>query len=96
MREDVDESRVSRFARSRSPPKSTSKDLRTIMYSYKKITNFPCADGPRRLPNRPRPSSTAEGNLEQEDDVEIEEGDKKGNKTEESWSMSGDFCLLTS
>ena len=32
-----------------------------------------------------------EGNLEREDDVEIEKGDKKGRTTEESWSMSEDF-----
>ena len=33
------------------------------------------------LPNRPRPSLLAEGNLELEDDVEIEEGDKMGGQT---------------
>ena len=43
------------------------------------------------LPNRPRPSLLAEGNLELEDDVEIEEGDKMGGQTEQSWCMSGDF-----
>ena len=42
---------------------------------------FPCASGNIRIPNRPRPSSIAEGNLEPEDDVEIQEGDKKGSKT---------------
>ena len=52
---------------------------------------FPCANGTLRLPTRPRPSSTAEGNLEQEDDVEIEEGEKKGGNTEDAWSMSGDI-----
>ena len=36
-------------------------------------------------------SSTAEGNLEPEEDVEIEEGDRKGRKTEDSWSISGEF-----
>ena len=41
---------------------------------------FPCANGTLRLPNRPRPSSIAEGNIEWEDDVEVEEGDKKGEK----------------
>ena len=66
-----------KICKKQKPPKSTSKDSRTTMYSHKKITNFPGANGPRRLPSRPRPSSTAEGNLEQEDDVEIEEGDKK-------------------
>ena len=30
-------------------------------------------------------------NLEREDDVEIEEGDRKGIGTEDSWSMSGEF-----
>ena len=38
---------------------------------------FPCANGTPRLPNRPRPPSKAQGNLEPEDDAEIEEGDKK-------------------
>ena len=40
----------------------------------------------RRL--RTRPSSTADRNLDQKDDVEIEEGDKKGSNTRGSWSMS--------
>ena len=39
---------------------------------------FPCANGTLRLPHRPRPSSIAQDNFEQEDDVEIEKGDKKG------------------
>ena len=30
-------------------------------------------------------------NLEREHDVEIEEGDRKGSNTEDSWSMSGEF-----
>ena len=30
-------------------------------------------------------------NLEREDDVEIEDGDRKGINTEDSWSMSGEF-----
>ena len=34
---------------------------------------FPCANGTLRLPRRPRPSSTAEGNMEQEEDVESDE-----------------------
>ena len=46
------------------------------------------------LPNRPGPSLLAEGNLELEDDVEIEEGDKMGGQTEESWSMSGDHLFI--
>ena len=45
--------------------------------------------------DRPRPSSIAERNHEPEDDVEIEEGDKKERETEYSWSMSGDFYLST-
>ena len=32
-----------------------------------------------------------EGNLEREDDCEIEDGDKKESKTEKSWSMSGNI-----
>ena len=42
---------------------------------------FPCANGTLRVPSRPRPSSTVEGNFDEENDVEIEEGDKKGRKT---------------
>ena len=49
------------------------------------------ANGTLTLTSRPRPSSTAEGHLVQEDDVEIEEGDRKGSKTEDSWSKSGVF-----
>ena len=44
-----------------------------------------------RILGRPRPSSIAEENIEPEGDVEIEEGDKKGRKTEDSWSLSGEF-----
>ena len=39
---------------------------------------FPCANGTVRLPTRPRPSLITKGNLEPEDDVEIEGGDQKG------------------
>ena len=39
---------------------------------------FPCAHGSLRLPRPSRLSSTAEGNLEPEDVVEIAERDKKG------------------
>ena len=49
---------------------------------------FLCENGTLTLTSRPRPSSTAEGHFVQEDDVEIEEGDRKGSKTEDSWSMS--------
>ena len=53
---------------------------------------FPCANGTLRLPGRPRPSSTAERNLEREDDVEIGEGDKKGSSNRRDlWSRSGVF-----
>ena len=38
---------------------------------------FPCSNRTPRRPSRPRPCLLAEGNLEREDDVEIEEGDKK-------------------
>ena len=52
---------------------------------------FPCTHGSPRLPGRPRPPSTAEGNLERED-VEIEEeGDKKGSTREDSWSTCGSY-----
>ena len=52
---------------------------------------LPCADGTPRLLSRSRPSSTVDGNLEREDDCEIEDGDIKESKSEESWSMSGEF-----
>ena len=54
---------------------------------------FWCANGTLRLPSRPRPSLPAEGNLEPEDDVEIEEGNKREGKTEDSWSVSGEFLF---
>ena len=50
-----------------------------------------CASGTLRPPDRPRPSSRVEGNLLTGDDVEIEEGNKKGSTTEDSWSMGGEF-----
>ena len=56
-----------------------------------KPQEFTCANGTLSFPKRPRPSLPAEGNLEPEDDVEIEEGDNKGSTTEDSWSMSGEF-----
>ena len=54
------------------------------------------ANGTLRFPNRPRPSLLAEGSLEPEDGVEIEEGDEKGRNTEYSWSVTGEFILSTS
>ena len=60
--------------------KFSSKDSNTKKYQevfVKGEYEFPCANGTPRLPYPPRPSSTAEGNLEPEDDAEIEEGDKK-------------------
>ena len=38
---------------------------------------FPCANGSLRLPNRPRPSPIAEGDLEKENDVEFKDNDEK-------------------
>ena len=49
-----------------------------------------CKRNSLRLLGRPGPSSTAEGYLEREDNVEIEEGDRTGSTTEDSWSMCGD------
>ena len=43
---------------------------------------FPCANGTLRLLGRPRPSSTAEVNVEREDDDETEEGDNKGSTSD--------------
>ena len=54
----------------------------------KEHDEFPCANGIRKLLGRPRPSSTTEGNRYREDDVEIEEGDKQGSKTEDSWCIT--------
>ena len=45
---------------------------------------FPCTNETLLLPNRPRPSLIREGNLELEDDVDTEEGDKKGRKKEDA------------
>ena len=56
-----------------------------------KPQEFTCANGNLSFTNRPRPSLPAEGHLEPEDDVVIEEGDNKGRTTEDSWSMSGEF-----
>ena len=71
------------------PRKLTSQDSNEKMCSWKGEHEFPCANGTLRRPDRPRLSLTAWGNLELEDDVEIEESDKKGRKTEDSWSRSG-------
>ena len=56
-----------------------------------KPQEFTCGNGTLTFPNRPRPSLPGEGNLEPEDDVEIEESDNKGSTTEDSWSMSGEL-----
>ena len=56
---------------------------------------FSCANGTLRLLNRPRPSSTVEENLLQEDHVETEEGHKKGSKTGDSLSTTKEMCLST-
>ena len=61
------------------------------MCMHQKPQEFTCANGTLSFPNRPRPSLPAEGNLEPEDDAEIEEGDNKGSTTEDSWSMSGEL-----
>ena len=58
--------------------KSTSKDSKNQEVFVTKGYEFTCANGTLRLLNRPRPSSTVEENLLQEDHVEIEEGHKKG------------------
>ena len=65
---------------------TTSKDSKAKKYLFKKTRKFPCTNGTLRLLGRPRPSSTAQGNPEREDDVDIEEDDQKGSKTEDSWS----------
>ena len=57
---------------------------------------FPCANGILKHLGRPGSSSTAEGNFEREDGVEIEEGDRKGSPTEDSCSMFWRFYQSTS
>ena len=57
------------------------------IFKKKKNYEYPYANGTLKLLCRPRPPSTAEGNLEQEDDVEIKEGDKKGSRTEDSCEL---------
>ena len=74
---------------------STSKDSKKQEIFETKGYEFTCANGTLRLPNRPRPSSTVEENLLQEDHVEIEEGDKKGTKTGDVWSTTKEIYLPT-
>ena len=50
---------------------------------------FPCAEENQRIPPRRRPPLIAHGNLEREDDVEIEEDDNEGRNTEVSWTKNG-------
>ena len=54
------------------------KKKKNKKYSEKKMTNFRLQPELWRLLGRPRPSSTAEGNFEREDNVEIEESDTMG------------------
>ena len=51
--------------------------------------DFLCANANLRIPLRPRPLLIAHGNLEREDDVEIEEDDNEVRNTEGSWSKNG-------
>ena len=53
----------------------------------KENCEFLCASATLRLPSRPRPSSTAEGNLEREDDVELKS--KKTTKKEAKQNIRG-------
>ena len=72
------------------PQKFTSKRFRSQEVFVKGEYEFPCSNRTPRRPSRPRPCLLAEGNLELEDGVEIEEGDKMGGQTEQSWSISGE------
>ena len=54
-----------------------SKDSKAKTLFGREEYGFPCSNGISRLPDRARPSSTAEGRIEQQHDVEIEEGDKR-------------------
>ena len=58
------------------------------MFVEKNLANFRVHTKSKLL-GRPRPSLTAEGNL----DDEFGEGDKTGSSTKGSWSMSGEFRL---
>ena len=50
-----------------------------------------CAYGTQKISWSSKKIINSGENLEREDDVEIEEGDRKGINTEDSWSMSGEF-----
>ena len=50
---------------------------------------FPCANENQRIPPRRRQPLIPHGNLEREDDVEIEEDDNEGRNTEVSWTKNG-------
>ena len=63
------------------------EDLQESEAFVKEEDEFPCANGIQGLPYRPRASLQTEGNLEPEDDDDIEERDKKRRKTEDSCSM---------
>ena len=54
------------------PQKFTSKRFRSQEAFVKGEHEFPCTNGPQRLPNRPKPTLLAEENFELEDDDEFE------------------------
>ena len=86
----LDTSRLWRFTEIRSLKKSTSKDSKVKMYSYQKYTVSLCK---RKIETSYSSKIIRERNLEQEHEVEIEEGDRRESKTEDSWFMSGEFII---
>ena len=64
-----------KICKNQKPQKFTSKDSKAQKSIRKRRIRLSMCRRNSGLPNRPRPSLLAEGNLELEDDVEIEEGD---------------------
>ena len=79
-----------RFARIRSL-RNLRQKIQNPEVSVNSDYEFPRANGTLRLLGLPRPSSTAEDHIERADDVEIEEGERKGSRTEDSWSRWREF-----
>ena len=70
-----------KICKNQKPQKFTSKDSEVKRYSQKRGLRISVCKRNSGFPNHPRPSLLADENLEPEDDVEIEEGDKKEGQT---------------
>ena len=75
--------------------KFTSKDSRAKKYSWRETTSFRVRTNFLWLLDRARSSSIAEGNLEPEDAVEIETGDKKEKHNIRRLSVENFFIDIT-